>query len=361
MEFHDCYALTYPSAREKFRAAAQATGAALYTYPGNANSDKLATDVAYFGNMNAQRRLVAVSGTHGLEGFCGSAVQIAWMKSGGPALLDDNTAVVMIHAINPWGFANLSRTTENNVDLNRNFIDFSKPLPANPGYHQLHARLLPAEWSTEGMRNAQAAMDEYESTHGRDALFDCLARGQYDYADGLNYGGAQREWPNLILEQIVEEHLAGACKVGFIDWHTGIGEYGEPFFLCFHDSESPLRQQAVRWWGAERIEGAQPHGRARPNYQGLLCFGLQQFLGDTPLCGAVIEFGTRGWHMRRILRLDLWLKFHASGSQERIDMHRADLLDAFCPVDEIWRASTIRYGQQFMNEAVAGLASWEDA
>jgi hypothetical protein len=363
MEFHECYAPTYASARKKFLAAARATGARLHAYPHPiaGAAEPLFVDVACFGKADAPRRMLAISGTHGLEGFCGSAIQLAWMQGGGPAELPADTAVVMVHAINPWGFANLSRTTENNVDLNRNFIDFSQPPPRNPGYGQLHAQLLPAQWSTASMEAAQRAMDEYESRHGPDALFDSVARGQYEYADGLNYGGQAREWSNLITEKIAHEHLAGARKVGFIDWHTGIGEYGEPFFLCFHEAGSALREQALRWWGAERIEGAQPHGRARPNYQGLLCFGLQRFLGDTPMCGAVIEFGTRGWHMRRMLRLDLWLKFHASPETERYAMHRADLLDSFCPVDQVWRDSTLRHGRRIMDQAVHGLANWNDA
>jgi len=361
MEFHDCYATTYQSARQRFRAAAQDAGAALHAYahpiPGP-DGQPLAADVAVFGPPGASRRLLVISATHGLEGFCGSAAQLAWIQDGGPATLPPDVAIVMVHAINPWGFAHASRTTENNVDLNRNFVDHGQPHPANPDYGQLHEALLEADWTMDAIQRAQAAMDDYAARKGMDALFDTLARGQYSHPDGLNYGGTQREWSNLLLERIVREHLQTAQKIGFIDWHTGVGEYAQPFFLCFNDEGGELFERACAWWGDARVRGQRPHGKARPSYQGLLFQGVQRYAGDTPVCGAVVEFGTRGWHMRRILRLDLWLKFHATPGTERYDMLRADLLDAFCPVDQIWRDATVRHAAQITAEAVAGMAAW---
>jgi hypothetical protein len=362
MEFHECYARSYEAARQHFRDTALAASGRMKAYAHPVCKDQdggpLTVDVACFGRPDAPRRLLVVSGTHGLEGFSGSAGQIAWMLADGRAALDEDVCVVMVHGINPWGFANLSRTTENNVDLNRNFIDFSQPVPQNPGYVELHPQLLHDEWTMASQAAAQQAMNDYAAQHGPNAVFDALARGQYTHADGLNYGGASREWSNQVLEQIVQDFLAGARQVAFIDWHTGIGEYGEPFFLCFNPEGSALHARAAQWWGDARISGQQPHGRARPQYQGLLFYGVQQLLGDVPLCGAVIEFGTRGWHMRRILRLDLWLKFKAERGTERYAMHQADLLDAFCPVDQLWRDSTIRHSLEITRQALAGLTAW---
>lgn len=362
MEFHECYAVSYRAARDLFCTTALAGGARLHHYlhptAQGPQGEELYVDVACYGPEGASRRLFVVSGTHGLEGFCGSAAQLAWMKSPGSRSLAMDTQVVLVHAINPWGFAHLSRTTENNVDLNRNFIDHDHPHPPNPGYEQLHDRLLLDDWSRSTITMAQLAMDDYSAQYGTDALFDTLARGQYSHPDGLNYGGIQREWSNRLLEEIVQRHLAGAQKVGLIDWHTGVGEYGEPFFLCFNDEEGPLLAEAARWWGASRIKGQRPHGKARPNYQGLLFHGVQKYLRDVPMCGAVVEFGTRGWHMRRLLRLDLWLKFKADPSTDRYAMLKADLFDSFCPVDHIWRDGTITHAVEITDQALKGLSDW---
>ena len=97
----------------------------------------LTADVAVVGDPRAPKRLLVISGTHGLEGICGSAQQVAWMLSGKVAHLARDCAVVLLHGLNPWGFEFSYRTTENNVDLNRNFIVHDCP-PENDGYAELH-------------------------------------------------------------------------------------------------------------------------------------------------------------------------------------------------------------------------------
>ena len=48
--------------------------------------------------------------------------------------LPADTAILIIHVINCWGAAWLRRNTDGNVDLCRNFPDFSGPLPDSSGY-----------------------------------------------------------------------------------------------------------------------------------------------------------------------------------------------------------------------------------
>lgn len=253
MEYYDCYAASYARARAKFLKAAEAASAALRSFVHPAQRDPeggpLAIDVACLGDCTAARQALLLSGTHGQEGFCGSALQIAWMRQGGAARLPPGVGVVLVHGLNPYGFAHLTRTTENNVDLNRNFIDRNAtPAPENARYDSLHQALLMRDWTDAENARVDAAMAGFTEQHGRDALFDTLARGQYRHPDGLMYGGADREWSNLTLETIVQETLAAAEKVAFIDWHTGIGEYGKPFFLCFNEPGSALFARACTWW-----------------------------------------------------------------------------------------------------------------
>ena len=85
--------------------------------------------------------LVTISATHGVEGFCGSGAQVDWLTLGGPEQLPAGVAALMVHAINPHGFAWLRRVTEEGVDLNRNFVDFTAPLPENAG-----DEMYPGSW-----------------------------------------------------------------------------------------------------------------------------------------------------------------------------------------------------------------------
>ncbi len=124
--------------------------------------------------------------------------------------------------------------------------------------------LMIRQWTDADNARADAAMASFTEKHGRDALFDTLARGQYRHQDGLMYGGADREWSNRTLETIVTDTLGGAEKVAFIDWHTGIGDYGKPFFLCFNEPASDAVRPRLRLVGQGecRRRAAARHGAA---------------------------------------------------------------------------------------------------
>ncbi|MFM8989295.1 MAG: DUF2817 domain-containing protein, partial [Alphaproteobacteria bacterium] len=113
-------------------AAAAAAGAAIETHPhplrGPAG-ERLFCDVARLGPARAARALVTMSATHGVEGHCGSGAQVATLREGLLRDLPRDTCAVAIHAINPHGFAWSRRVTEDNVDLNRNFVDHAQPYP----------------------------------------------------------------------------------------------------------------------------------------------------------------------------------------------------------------------------------------
>lgn len=122
----------YSALRARFLAAARTAGASLveYLHPLHGpDGERLATDVAYLGRNDARKLMVLISGTHGVEGPFGSACQTAWLSQNTPWQLPDDTAVLAIHLINPWGTAWSRRVNEDNVDLNRNFIDWQKAPP----------------------------------------------------------------------------------------------------------------------------------------------------------------------------------------------------------------------------------------
>jgi hypothetical protein len=364
LEHWQAFSRDYADGRARFTAQAKAAGALLqrYTHPDKQTPDgqPLSIDVARLGPADATRTLLLISGTHGLEGAAGSAAQIGWLATQSAASLPADTNVVLIHAINPYGWSHETRTTENNVDLNRNFIDHSKPYPPNDAYDILHPHLLPAQWTEAGLAGVKQAVDAFRDEHGADATFNATASGQYRHPQGLVFGGAQREWSNLTLEIILREHLPHAEKVALIDWHTGIGEYGEPFFLCFNAEDSEEQQQAAGWWGRERVLDQRPHCLARPDYQGLVFRGVEHFLPGRKIAGAVVEFGTRGRHVGEALRLDQWLRFKAADQADATRDHilRHDLIDAFVPYASVWRQSVLRHGIHITDQALQGLAAW---
>src|SRR5690606_24922310 len=141
----------YAEARQKFLDAVKEAGLLLTSYLNphkGTEGEELATDVAWGGSVLSERVLVVQSGTHGVEGFCGSGIQIGLLKSGVWKERPEGMSVVFVHAVNPYGFSWLRRVNEDNVDLNRNFVNhFTGDYPDNPGYRELRDLICPAEWS----------------------------------------------------------------------------------------------------------------------------------------------------------------------------------------------------------------------
>ena len=184
-----CFSSRYPEARQKFLAAAREAGARLASYAHDAQrgpeDEALFLDAAVVGNPAAPRRLVIACGTHGIEGYPGSAAQCAWLLAGGAKSLPADTAVVLLHAINPWGFAHRQRVTEENVDLNRNFVDHGAAYPANPGYAELHPILTPPTWDDDSVAAIFRGLDAFRARVGEQAFSDAYNGGQYGFADGV--------------------------------------------------------------------------------------------------------------------------------------------------------------------------------
>ena len=164
-----------------------------------------------------------------------------------------------------------------------------------------------------------------------------IMMGQYDEPTGLNYGGRAPEWSRRTLETIVARHLPAVEKLAFIDWHTGLGDPGQPFFLCFNAEGGPSWERACGWWGRDRIESRAGYaGAKRPSYSGLIFHGVQRLVAPAEMAGAVIEFGTLPVaEAYEQLRIDRWLKFgrHARRSAAQLALLRSGVRDAFTPPD----------------------------
>jgi hypothetical protein len=218
----------YADARNRFLAGAKSAGFAVHAYahplPGP-TGEPLATDVARRGPRDARFTLLISSGTHGVEGFCGSGCQNALLDSGLLGSLPAEFAVVLVHAINPFGFAHLRRVNEDNVDCNRNFVRHGGQ-PPNKAYDEVHPLLVPADWDGPAKRAADEAIHRYIAQRGQRAFQAAVSEGQYDHADGLFYGGRAPVWSNGTWRRIVREEAGGSKDVIAIDLHTGLGPSG---------------------------------------------------------------------------------------------------------------------------------------
>ncbi len=358
------FASSYEAARERFRAAATTAGATLSEHR-NEDAGRgpageiLACDVARLGLPGAGRVLFVLSGVHGKEGYAGSAVQCAWLASEGPRRIGAGCAVVLVHAINPWGFAYGSRTTEGNVDLNRNFIDFGLPAPANPDYDALHPVFHTADPAPQSLDRAIAALEAARGWMGPKAFANAMGRGQYTHPDGLMYGGTAPTWSNRTLRAVFAEHVAGARLAGMVDLHTGIGDYGTTVFLCFDPPGSAGWNRARAWWGERAIDGSTlpADHKVLADYGGTTLDAFAEAAGAAKGIAIAVEFGTLGrLAMRRALLVDRWLNANGERGAPAARSLLETTVAASAPSDGAWREQVVAGGVAVLDQAVAGLA-----
>ena len=246
--------LSYADARSAFRSAAAASGARLeqHLHPMKGpDGEDLAIDVAEFGPGDATDVVVVVSATHGVEGYSGSALQLHWLETHS---LDrpDSVGLIMIHALNPYGFAWVRRVNEDNVDLNRNFTDWNQAPPANPEYDRIADLIVPTDWSDAEQARTFAALLELANEVGLDRMQTIVSSGQYTNPFGVFYGGTEPVWSHRWLRSWAAQRLTHARHLTIIDLHTGLGEWGHGELLGSETSESPAHKRAVALWGDVR-------------------------------------------------------------------------------------------------------------
>ena len=352
---------TYRDARAKFLAAASKAGAELTAYHHTAESgpdgEDLFMDVARLGRKDASKVLVVGSGTHGIEGYPGSAAQTGWLNRFKAGTLPDDVGVLFFHGHNPWGFAHAMRFTEENVDLNRNFVDFGKPRPANPGYARVHDILVREIWNDDDLPGIFERLDALRKDIGEQAFSDAFNGGQYSHADGIFYGGAREQWSNGTFRRAVGEHLGQARSAALIDLHTGIGPRNGHIFLCFHRPGSAAFERARHWWGERAVNREGVTHKAVADYQGLLVNAFVDLLPRADTTAVVVEFGTLPRdQMQRAAMAARWL--WATGTDDAALKQRLTSLvrEAYYPGAADWRAAALAQSQTIIDQGLAGIS-----
>ena len=359
-----CFSTSYGKARQKFLAQCAQTTATLRVYESprlGLDGEKLAVDCALFGKPGAAKLLIVSSGCHGVEGFCGSGIQTHSLSTAFLQQLTQQSAVsvLYLHALNPHGFSYGRRVTEENVDLNRNFHDFSKPLPANEGYREVHPLLLPALWPPTA--DNQTAIAALMQSRGYAAVQSAVASGQYEFPDGLFFGGTQPTWSNTTLRQILRDYAQKATDIGWIDIHTGLGPagHGERIFAPCIDPESEFAR-AYAWWGGE---GKTPVTRselgesASTVLRGTTNSMVQFECPHARVAKIVLEFGTEPpISVLMALRGDHWLHNHPDAPPLLSAAIRQATRDAFFVDTSEWKKQVVDQAQQAIRQGLVGLA-----
>lgn len=328
---------TYGVARNSFQSAAAFAGArqsALVHPLLGPDEEQLAIDIAELGPESATEVVLVVSGTHGVEGYCGSSLQREWLTHHGPER-PDHVRVIMIHGFNPYGFAWVRRVNEDNVDLNRNFIDWSAPLPPSADYDLIAELLVPESWTPEEQERTTAALFEQAGIWGMERMQAAVSGGQYRHPAGVFYGGNGPVWSHRQLRSWAEQALVGVERLRIIDLHTGLGEWGHGELISHVSATDPEFQRAEALWGDVRsmVDGDSVSSALTGDWLG----ATQPLAPGAEITGAALEFGTVDTvTVLQALRADAWL--HGYGNPRHPEAHqiRAQVRQAFADDDPVW-------------------------
>jgi len=348
---HTRLAATYPEARDRFLAAATHSGGRLATHPHprtGPDGAPLAIDTAEWGPPTAADVVLVVSGTHGIEGFCGSALQARWASERAGAV-SGGKRVVFVHALNPFGFAWSRRVNEDNVDLNRNFVDWTVGPPHNDAYDALAHLLVPEMWDEVTRAATSAELLGHVDRLGVAGLQSAITSGQYRHPTGVFFGGSGPTWSNRWLAQWFGTQLGPCERLVIIDLHSGLGRWGEGEYIVHHPGNHPAHARAANRWPA--VRSSADGDSVSSLLSGDWLDHCERLVPGVEVTSAALEFGTIDpLSVLDALRADAWLWAHGDPHGPAGDTVRTQVRAAFADDDPSW---LVRLWTQF-TEAMDG-------
>lgn len=290
-----------------------------------------------------EKLLILTSGIHGIEGFTGSALQRYFLANNCLDLKEENMGVLIIHGINPYGFKNLRRVTENNVDLNRNF-DISEDLfkTENSGYTQLYDFLNPR--IKYSRLSFYASAIKFILKYGMGSLRKAILSGQYQYPDGIFFGGKGFEPQVSLIRNEVMRIGERYEKVFLADLHTGYGQRGK--LHLFGDRSPFIDQQYMN----KIFKGLSvDYGQEKDFYAvtgGFTVFMAKLFHQKAKFAGIVFEFGTIDSH-KTLGSLDSLYRM--------VNEDKELFLEMFYPQSPEWRKGVLQQFESSLKAAVTNL------
>lgn len=341
------FAYDYAECRQRFLVAVEAfKGIKTQTFfPLESHQEiHIGTDVVLLGKKEAKNVIVFISGTHGVEGFCGSAIQQFFLKQLSAQLIPQDTAVLMIHSLNPWGMHWARRCDEAGIDLNRNFVDYDHLDELDPNYNDILATLI----NSQDRYSDMLAQSEKWGQQVFDRIF---SGGQYVHKWAPFYGGQHPAHGRKVIEKVIETFQLATKNTMVIDLHTGLGPWSFGELISDHLADSHGNQQAKELFGAAIANAHEGASFSVPKL-GLLEYCFHQFM-DNQGFFLTLEFGTYGSAaLFEVLLNDhvYWRDNQPSSLNDEAYLnYRERMIEHFCPDNILWQQAVLFKAWQVFN------------
>lgn len=312
---------------------------------------------------SAGNKLILItSGLHGIEGHVGSAVQRFFIDTYLDKIDLEKTGVLIIHGVNTWGFMNNRRYTENHVDLNRNCSSTPEIYSSNnPGYAKLYVFLAPkdkADTGSPGNRFFFFRSIYLIIKNGMGTLRQAIAQGQYEFTDGIFFGGKAIEKNISELSRLVKTTAAPYKAVFHIDFHTGFGERGKLHLFPNASNDKDYINTVNRIYKGFKIDWAETGGDFYTT-SGDFTNYLKGELKNKYYISMPFEYGTMDSHTTigsietiKIAIIENQGYLHGYASPEVEAEIKKNYLEAFYPSSKGWRSEIIRQTGEVISSAI---------
>lgn len=347
--FADLIPPDYLTARTQFRDAAATQGLRHEAFSVSSTAD-LTIDVARIGPENTDRLVIVSGGLHGIEGPFGSGVQLAVLKQKWPT----DVGILLIHALNPFGYQHFRRADAENIDLNRNFLKPDEDYRGVPKNHDLTDPIInpprpPKRWDFFLIR-----LWWLKEQLGLKAVRQAIAGGQFENPQGLFFGGHNQSMTLRILDANLPRLIGPARQVIHLDYHTGLGPMGTHKLLVEHAKDS-VRYDRWRVRFGDVVESC--GGPTAYISRGGIDAWIENRFPNIELDSVCAEFGTYpALHVLRALRYENLAYHYTKPDSKHRSMAAAKMREAFVPADRQWRETVVRDGLGLVTKAVASLA-----
>ena len=324
------------------------------TYAIDAADDLYIDNIYLPANKENTNLIILTTGVHGMEGYIGSAMLDVFFEDIYPTIDTDKTGILIVANVNPYGMKYMRRYNENNVDLNRNFIeDWSTfDLSSNKEYPKVDKFLQP----TGKMGNAfwhevsfYLSLAKEAIFTGADTISDALLTGQYEYAEGVYYGGNGDEASTTYLKGVFADCIDGEYEnIVHVDIHSG---YGPRYNMVIFNSVQDLTTEAE---AKEMLQYDYIIAQDSENFY--VTYGdttdyfyrlLKSKNSDKSLYSTCFEFGTIGdGFFDSILSLKYTVDenrqhWYPTTNKTTAEVVRQNYLELFYPTETDWRTKTI--------------------
>ena len=353
--YADSFRTDYESTRIRLQELSGELGTNLHSYSVD-ETDGLYIDSFYLPAASRQTNLIILTtGVHGMEGYIGSVMLDVFFAEVYPALDTDNTGILVVANVNPYGMKHYRRYNENNVDLNRNFIlDWdSFDLSSNREYPKVDTFLAPtgkignALWHEAGF---YLSLGKTAITDGAGTISDALLTGQYEYPQGVYYGGTGDEISTAYLKDVFARCLDSRYgNIVHIDIHSGYGpRYNMVIFNSVFETMTEAESQAAFGYDYIIAHDSEAFYATTGDTTDFFYRLAQQKQAEADLFSTCFEFGTIGDDFfDTILSLKYtvdenrnhWYPTDNAVSSEII---RQNYFELFYPTETAWREKTVQ-------------------